>query len=353
MRLTQMATLASPLLQRKKEPEDEQLLKLFWNRAELKKELAKLRREKEKFVDQIRQQETLNLRVQQRLEQMENLLADPLQAANAAIFYQLRGVWQLSRKRLQRLARELLERQQDREQQYALGVFEQQKGSAVAALDEKIVALDAHMRGVQADQRTVEERVAQLRGFWNYFRRRVVGDQVEAIRAALEGIQLQIERLQAERRDKEMEPAPAFAGLSVEGRRNINLAVVAMAQQLLVHFAEHNVAGLAREASVRGLADVAYGSIAECSVLSQNVESVVRRLDAVGQLSAQMRRRAEYLRLAAQYRRDTDTVPVAGSFAAVPLAIREAGEPRPADDRIIPVNVLADEYWDVYSVLLS
>ena len=51
---------------------DEQLLKLFWNRAELKKELAQLRREREKFIDQIRQHEGLNLRVQQRLEQMEN-----------------------------------------------------------------------------------------------------------------------------------------------------------------------------------------------------------------------------------------------------------------------------------------
>ena len=77
-----MATIASPLLQRRKEPDEEQLLKLFWNRAELKKELGKLRLEKEKLVDQLRQQESVNLRSEQRLEQLENLLADPLQAAN-------------------------------------------------------------------------------------------------------------------------------------------------------------------------------------------------------------------------------------------------------------------------------
>ena len=125
----QMATIASPLLQRRKEPDEEQLLKLFWNRAELKKELAKLRREKEKLIDQLRQQETINLRAQQRLEQLENLLADPLQAVNAVIYYQLRGVWQQCRKRLMRVARELADRQQDREEQHSRGRFEQKRAS--------------------------------------------------------------------------------------------------------------------------------------------------------------------------------------------------------------------------------
>ena len=103
----------------------------------------------------------------------------------------------------------------------------------------------------------------------------------------------------------------------------------------------------------RGLADVAYGSIVECRALSRNVEAVVRRLDAADKLVAQMRRRAEFLRLGAQYRRENDTVPMAGSFGALPLIIHESGEPRAADDRVIPVNVLADEYWDIYAVLLS
>ena len=92
-----MATIASPLLQRRKEPDDEQLLKLFWNRAELKKELGILRREKEKLMDQVRQQESVNLRAQQRLEQLEAQLADPQQAVNAVVYYQLKGVWQQCR----------------------------------------------------------------------------------------------------------------------------------------------------------------------------------------------------------------------------------------------------------------
>jgi hypothetical protein len=68
---------------------------------------------------------------------------------------------------------------------------------------------------------------------------------------------------------------------------------------------------------------------------------------------AQSRRRAEYLWSKAEYRRDGDTVPSAGSFAVTPVAITESGEPGPAVDRALPINVLADEFWDIYSVLLS
>jgi hypothetical protein len=353
MRPAPLATIANPLLQRRKEPDEEQLLKLFWNRAELKKELAQLRRDKEKLLDQLRQQENVNLRSQQQLEQLEALLADPVQAMNALVYYQLRGVWQQCRKRLARVGRELSERQHERESQHARGRFEQQRDAEIGAIDRRLGDLEGQARAIAADLQAFEEQHRRLRGFWNYFRRRTATERAEATRAALDGVRTQVERLQAERQAKEADPGPAFAGLSIEGKRNINLAIVAMAQQLLVHFAERNVAGLAREAAVRSLADVGYGSVAECQDLGQAIESVLRRLDSVDRLNVLVRRRAEFLKANAQYRRDVDVVPVAGSFAAVPVGITEVGEPRPADDRVIPVNVLADEYWDVYAALLS
>lgn len=349
----QMATIASPLLQRRKEPDEEQLLKLFWNRAELKKELGKLRLEKEKLIDQLRQQESVNLRAGQRLDQLENLLADPLQAANVAVYYQLRGVWQQCRKRLMRVARELAERQQNREEQHARGRFEQRRQGELAILDDKLNGLVDQARAMAADLHAAEERYRRLQGFWNYFRRRATNDRCEAIRASVDGLQAQVDRLKAERREKELEPGPAFEGLSSEGKRNINLAIVAMAQQLLVHFSEHNIAALAREAAVRSLADVSYGNATECRTLSQNIEKVVRKLETTEKLTVQMRRRAEFLKQKAQYRREIDTVPVASSFAAVPMAMTDTGDLRPVDDRTIPVNVLAEEYWDIYTVLLN
>lgn len=348
-----MSTAATPLLQRRQEPDEEQLLKLFWNRAELKKELAKLRREKDKLIDQVRQQEALGVRAQQRLEQLEGVLADPLQAVNAVVYYQLRGVWQQCRKRLVRLARELAERQQDREERFAREQFEAARDADLALIDHRIADVERRARVVQTDLDAVGVRLGQLRAFWHCFRRRALRDQRAAILAALDGLQVQVDRIREERRAREAEPMPPFAGLGIDGRRNINLALIAMAQELLIQFSDHDVAALAREASIRGLADVNYGNVAQCQMLGRNIEAVVNKAHTAEKMASLIRRRAEFLRQTAQYRREIDTIPVAGSFASVPVCIQEMGEPRPVDARAMPVNVLAEEYWDVYSVLLN
>lgn len=348
-----MASIATPLLQRKKEPEEEQLLKLFWNRAELKKELAALRRDKERLVEQLHQQENLALRAQQRLEKLENLLADPLHAINALVYYQLRGIWQQCRRRLLRLARELQERQKEREARHARSHFEQSRDAEMAQLDNTIGALVQRIQIVESDLGSLQADMRRLRGFWHYFNRRRAAERIDAARATLDGLKSQRDGFQAQRRLKEHEPPPPLPELSTEGKRNINLAIIAMAQQLLVQLAEHNVAGLAREAAMRGVTDVHYGDVAECQSLSQMIESVVRGLEQADKLNVLVRRRAEFLKSAAQFRRDIDTVPVASCFSGVVLAITDTGQPRPVDDRLIPVNILADEYWDIYSVLLN
>lgn len=348
-----MASIASPIIQRRSEPEDEQLLKLFWNRAELKKELAKMRREKEKLLDQLRQQENVNLRAQQRFEQLESLLADPVQGSNAIVYYQLRGVWQHCRKRLARLARELADRQLEREDHHVRTRFGLQRDAELALLDDKLAEQAGRVQAREADLHALEERNRQLRGFWNHFRRRANRERAATLNAMLDGLRLQDDRLRAARREKELEPVPGATGLSAEGKRNINLAIIALAQQLVVQLAEHDVAGLAREAAVRSLADVSYGDVSGCQALSQAIESVVRRLDGGEGHNRQVRRRAEMLKAIAQFRRDGDTVPIAGSFSSIPFAVAESGEARPSDRRAIAVNVLADEYWDIYNVLLT
>jgi hypothetical protein len=267
--------------------------------------------------------------------------------------YQLRGVWQLARKRLARLGREMMERQRVREERHAHALFMAAKNESLAALDERLAPLQARAEQISADLRVAEDRLLALHGFWNFFRRKQLSHQAEAIRASLEGLAVQIDRQLAQRRDLAAEKAPEFEGLSLEGRRGINIAIIAMAQQLVLHFAQHNVANLARDASIRSLADAVYGSAAECRELGLLIETVVGRLPDASDLAMGSRRRAEYLRIMAEYRRESDTVPVAGSFANIPVAISEEGELKPTVDRAISANVLADEFWDIYSVLLT
>ena len=59
-----------PLRSRPDPAEEERLLKLFWNRAELKKELAGLDEELYQLKDRLKQQVAANDRAQEQVEQL-------------------------------------------------------------------------------------------------------------------------------------------------------------------------------------------------------------------------------------------------------------------------------------------
>lgn len=345
-------TISSNLLTRKKPAEDEQLLRLFWNRAELKKEFAKLRRERDRLTDQLRQQEGATLRAQQRLEQIEGLLAEPLRAANAAVFYQLRGVWHLCRRRLSRLAGDLAARQQQREQEHAAQQGEPQRDEAVMAIDRRLAELAQRRRSLEGDLAHLAGRRESLSGIWHYFKRRHLLAQEEAIEASLASLRVQQERQELAREERLAQLGSPDTKLSVAGRRLVNLSVIALAQELLLHFQQHGIAPLAREAATRKLGDVTYGSAEECRALARHIEQAQRGLDGLGDLPSRVRRRAEALSREAHYRRETDTVPVAGSFDLVPFdAGKTSAAAGPASS--MQANILAEEYWDIYNVLLT
>lgn len=348
-----MASLSSPLAIRGNEPDEQQLLRLFRNRAELKKDLADLRHDREKLLSQLRDQERASQQIRNRLTQIENLLADPLQAANVMVYYQLRNVWGKTRERLARLQEELAERQSARErEQYALTVG-RELAADLAVIDQRIGALEARVRDARQDLEAIDIEQHRLAGLWHYFRRRSLTEHAEAVRAVIEGLDTQIDRLQAERQEMAGRTRSACRNLSVIGKRQINLAIIAMAQQLFVQLSAHDVAARAREAAMRSMTDVTYGDVACCQQLMQSIQGVARAVEQNPRLNPLMRRRAEYLALKAQYRRDIDTIPIAGSLAGAAVEIEPVGEPRPVDRRMIAVDVLADDYWDINSMLLG
>lgn len=333
------------------EPEEERLLNLFQNRSELKREFAKLRREGDQLKDQLRQQEGETLRSQQQLEQLEGLLAHPVQAANASVYYQLRGVWGHCRRKLARLADDLLTHQRDREMKLELDRFNASRAAALS-----VIARHEHQARKQHDTtgavlEALRRQGEQSRGIWNYFKRRAIAVQVEAAAGAHQSATAHLEECLAQKQAKESEAPPACEGLSVEGRRKINLALIAIAQELYLHFSKRNIARLAREASVRQVTDVNYGDINACRELNIHIDKYVRSLPAGHELVANVRDRIACLERSAGYRHESDTVPVAGSFAEIPLMDDEDFSSQ--GRRTIGINVLAEEYWELYSVLLT
>ncbi len=72
--------------------DNEKLVELFKNRAELKKEFAALNKEKYRLQQMIKEQQGATARIVQRLEHLENLLVDPEWVYTVVVFYQLRAL---------------------------------------------------------------------------------------------------------------------------------------------------------------------------------------------------------------------------------------------------------------------
>lgn len=348
-----MASIAQQLFLRRKPAEDERLLQLFWNRAELKREFARLQRDRDGLSDQLRQQEGATLRWQQRLEQLEGLLADPERAANAAVFFQLRGVWQYCRRRLARLARELGTRQQEAELRRETARFEEHRKIALASIEQRLVPLIERRVSIEAELHDVRLQQAKYTRFWQFLARRRYAHAQAVLDSALAGVQSQIERYEKARHEKLRESATPATEIDTGSKRLVNLSVIALAQELVVQLETHHVAQMARDASLRQVNDVRYGDLQVCHQTGQQVARVLRQLDELDDLPVLVRSRAEYLRRQVEYLRDADTVPIAASCTDIPLLLTAGENPVPANDRRLPVNVLGEEYWEIYSVLLN
>jgi len=346
-----MVGIALRRREQKGEPDDERLLKLFRNRTELKKEFAKLRQEGHRLQEQLQQQEGVTLRSQQQLEQLEGMLAHPVQAANASVFYQLRGVWNHCRRKLTRLGEELLAHQRNREMKLDQDRFDAANKAALAVIERHEQQARTQHQAAGAELEVLRQQNLRSRGFWNYFKRRAIAAQIEIADESHEAAASHLEQCLEQKRIKEMEPPPVFGGLTVGGRRKIDLVLIAIAQELYLHFSKRDVSSLAREASVRQVTDVNYGDISACRDMNIHIEKCLRRLPSGQDLVARARNRVAYLEHSAGYRLETDTVPVAGSFAEIPITVGDGGDVE--GQRSVRVNVLADEYWEVYSILLT
>lgn len=346
-----MISIAAQRARSTNEGEDARLVELFRNRAALKKEFAQLRKENYRLKEVIQEQENSKVGAQQQLEQLEGLLAEPLQAANAAVFFQLRGIWDLCHKRLSRLANELVVNQRDREQKALTDKFESARRDSLDLIDSHITNAEFRLEEVEGKLKDLHKRRDQLRGFWNHFKRRSLHSEAEEPEKSFTETTAQLDRFQLARDTKIGEKAPKFENLSLDGQRKINLALIAIAQELFIHFKHRDISSMARESSVRKVSDANYGGISECREMNNYIDERIQALKAGQEMVINVRNRALYLEKHAHYRSDTDLVPVASSFAEIPLIFSDADEPH--GKKSILTNVLAEEYWDIFSVLLT
>lgn len=331
--------------------EDERLMQLFWNRAELKKELGVLQNQRHALFEQIKKHETQLVRAREQMEELERYLGSPEVAEHALVYFQLRHLWRNCAGKLSQFSVQLQKQQEERERRRQLIEFDQARRQRLAEFDRQLTEAREMADALASDLNAMESRLAGMRGFWNYFRRRKLAEEIETTRGSWDAAATRVTDLSDDRTQIEQEPAPAFPGISIDGRRTINTAVIAYAQQIVGLLAEGSLAMLAKETTTKRVYDVKYGGREECSRLMQLLRDTHSVLGDEKEDLAGLKERTERLRSHATYRNDADTVPLTDSIGTLTLS----DEPVSGLETVnrTGINVLVDDYWDLYQALIQ
>jgi hypothetical protein len=321
----------------KREVDHERLMQLFRNRAELKKAFGSVQDEAQRLKDRIKQQEGATARVQEMLQGLEARLSEPESAYPTLVFYQLRELWNLGRTQLTKLAAELTEQQEERERRAFLADYNRRQFDRRQAVDATLREAEARALEAREAVAQIEQSMQRLQQFWHYFKRRALRQGLQAANVQALWCAQELDVARAARAGMDAEAPPEFAGLSIEARRAINLAVVAYAQSLCDRLAPTGLVEPARVAAGRREPPRDdYGDRARCEATMAAIALARGLLEQRGNLSQEVRQRSDRLRELAKYRSTEDTVPVAESLATA----------------LDGSKVLADDMWEIYRALL-
>jgi len=336
--------------------EEERLMQLFQNRAGLKKAHADLQAEFHLLRDRLKQQEGATIRVQEQLDSLGELLAHPETGFGALVFFQLRALWKTCHQQLSAFATDLTRQQELREVNKHREDCDALRNGRLAEADERIgaaVAIAAEQRGRLT---AAESEVNRLTAFWHYFKRRRLQKGLELLRGDVAAADAAVGNLHAERNAIEHAPAPLFPGISLSARRNINLAIISYAELLCEQVDAFGLTAKAKEAVARRVHEMSFGTRADCEGYMQRVQKAMAAVANQKQINASVKLKLDRLRNICEYRNSADTVPTADSLAAAGGGIparASSGDARAARPQAGPNwNVLAEDYWDLYTLML-
>ncbi len=328
-------------------PDEERLMQLFQNRAGLKKAYADLKDEFHLLTDRLKQQEGATIRVQEQLDGLGEMLGDPNAGFGALVFYQLRALWKTCHQQLSTFAADLTRQQEAREQAKHKADTEADKLARLAETEERLRAAAGEADAQRRKYAREHAELARLTAFWHYFKRRRKQKVLEVLKQQVLLADAAVGDVHAERSAVEREAMPEFPGISLAARRNINLAIISYAELLCEHVDTYGLASRAKEAVARRVNEMTFGSRSDCDGYMQRVQKAQADVLNQKQIAGAVKAKLERLRAACAYRNSADTVPTADSLAM--QAELEPGKPRTSH---ATWNVLAEDYWDLYTLLL-
>jgi hypothetical protein len=350
MALRQLGFLKVNFRRDDSEAEDHRVLALFRNRAELKKAYGELQEEIYRLKDRIKQQEGATQRVQEMLSALEGRLGLSETAFPALVFYQLRRLWLTGHELVEKFVAELAAQQDERERRQHLAEHNRRVFAKRQSAEQRLRSAEQLAAEEAARVTGLEGQRTRLQRFWHYFKRRALEQTISQARASAAAADFALHVAREAAEEIAREPVPEFPGISLEARRAINIAAIAYAEVLCLRLTRTQLVMQAREATRHREATDEYGSRTECEALMTQIERAGDLLRGRASVAQEVKQRSERLQQVARYRAATDAAPTAESLAfsegdalgGAPAGLAAARMP----------NVLAEDTWDLFGVLL-
>ena len=328
-----------------KEDENEKLVELFKNRAELKKEFADLRKEQHRLQERIKEQQGATARVTQKLEHLESLLVDPEWANTVVVFYQLRGLNRRCQAKLAKFAEQLKQQREKRRQDGELAEWKTKLGSEAAAIEKKVGEHRVGMQLLEDRLQAERSRVESMSGLAKVFKGRSASDDLDELHAQFVGAQQTEKELLQELEAVQTRQPPDTAGLSIADKRSINFMIISFAQQLCLQFRDDQLVSMIKESADKSVGSINYGDKADCDALLALLKSRASAIDEIEGTPDILKRRAAMIAEHAVFKNDDDAVPIPGTVATL-FAIDANGVVKQKD-----ANLLGDNFWGLSDVL--
>lgn len=325
--------------------ENDKLVELFRNRIELKKEFAALRNEKYQLEDSIKRHLDNIVRVEQKLGHLESLLLDPEWVHSVAAFYQLRAVANDCHAQLSKFAEKLKRKREKQKYAEVLATWQRHRREKLAHLEQKLSQHRAAMQRLEDELDAARARLANMGIITKWLRGRLAAQDIDAVVARIEtGHALEEEMVLELKHAEEMLP-PTPEGLDIESKKQINFQILALAQDLYLHYQKDNLIQLVKEASEKTVGAVTYGDKSECDRIMECIAERNRNCQSVEDAGDRLARRAALIARRASFRQAEDVVPEPASVATV-FEFDLDGEVLEKD-----AAILGDNYFGVSSVL--
>ena len=331
-------------------PEDGRVVELFRSRAELRKQHEELGQELQRLRDRLKQQEAATARTQDMFAALETRLESADTGLSTLVFYHLRALWGDGREIIGSLIQDLAAKQEERERKaFALEgnrrQFQLRKDS-----EQQLRQAESQIVAARQQLAALDTKIAGLDKWWHRWQRPKVAAQRPALQAAVEMAERSLQGARARCEQIEKGGAGEFPGISVEAKRAINIAGIACAEVLCLRLARTNMVAAARTAMSRREATEHYGDLAACVSIMSDIVKARNLLKQRAGLTQEVAQRSERLRGSATYLAEFETVPIPESCSVSEGDVLAHGSQGVTAAKL--PNVLAEDTWDLFKVLL-